>query len=99
MVLIPVDDILYLKAEAKYVTVKTPVREFLIEESLIRLESEFAEKFIRIHRNCLVARNRVAEIGKQPGEQDAHYLRLSGLIETLAVSRRQYSNLRDALGG
>jgi two-component system response regulator AlgR len=99
MVLIPVDDIIYLKAEAKYVTVKTLVREFLIEESLIRLESEFAEKFIRIHRNCLVARNRVAEIGKQPGEQDGHYLRLSGLNEKLAVSRRQYSNLREALGG
>lgn len=99
MVLIPVNDILYLKAEAKYVTVRTQVREFLIEESLIRLESEFAEKFIRIHRNCLVARNRVAEIGKQPGEQEAHYLRLSGLNEKLAVSRRQYSNLREALGG
>jgi two-component system response regulator AlgR len=98
MVLIPVDDIIYLKAEAKYVTVKTLAREFLIEESLIRLESEFGEKFIRIHRNCLVARERVAEIGKQAGEQDAHYLRLSGLDDKLAVSRRQYSILREALG-
>ncbi len=98
MVLIPVDDIVYLKAEAKYVTVKTLAREFLIEESLIRLESEFGEKFIRIHRNCLVARERVAEIGKQAGEQDAHYLRLSGLDDKLAVSRRQYSILREALG-
>ncbi len=98
MVLIPVDDIVYLKAEAKYVTVKTLAREFLIEESLIRLESEFGEKFVRIHRNCLVARDRVVEIGKQAGEQDAHYLRLSGLNDRLAVSRRQYSILRDALG-
>ncbi|HYP67959.1 MAG TPA: LytTR family DNA-binding domain-containing protein [Thiobacillaceae bacterium] len=99
MVLIPVDEIVYLKAEAKYVTVRTLAREFLIEESLVRLESEFAEKFVRIHRNCLVARNRIAEIGKLPGGQDAHYLRLSGLNEKLAVSRRQYSNLREALGG
>ncbi|MGA7181588.1 MAG: LytTR family DNA-binding domain-containing protein [Thiobacillaceae bacterium] len=98
MILIPVDDILYLKAEAKYVTVKTSVREYLIEESLVKLESEFGEKFIRVHRNCLVARSRIQEIGKQPGEQDTHYVRLSDLNEKINVSRRQYSSLRDRLG-
>jgi two-component system, LytTR family, response regulator AlgR len=98
MILIAVDDIIYLKAEAKYVTVKTHTREYLIEESLIRLENEFHDKFIRVHRNCLVARNRIQEIGKQPGEQDAHYVRLSDLGEKLSVSRRQYSTLRDVLG-
>lgn len=98
MILIPVDDILYLKAEAKYVTVKTALREYLIEESLIRLEAEFGDKFTRVHRNCLVARNRIQEIGKQPGEQDTHYVRLSSLNEKISVSRRQYSTLREILG-
>ena len=97
IVLIPVTDILYLKAELKYVTVRTPEREFLIEESLTRLESEFDEAFLRIHRNCLVARDRVREMGKLPGDEDGHFLRLDGLDERLLVSRRQYSVLREKI--
>jgi two-component system response regulator AlgR len=97
IVLIPVADILYLKAELKYVTVRTSAREFLIEESLTRLESEFDEAFLRIHRNCLVARARIRELGKLPGEDDSHFLRLDGLDERLMVSRRQYSALREII--
>jgi len=97
IVLIPMADILYLKAELKYVTVRTPVREFLIEESLTRLETEFEESFLRIHRNCLVARARVREMGKLPGDDEGHFLRLEGLDERLLVSRRQYSALREKL--
>src|SRR5690349_11294895 len=57
--LIPVTDVIYLKAELKYVSVRTAAREYLIEESLTRLELEFAERFVRVHRNCLVARSAV----------------------------------------
>lgn len=95
IVLIPMDDILFLKAELKYVTVRTAAREFLIEESLTRLESEWGDTFLRIHRNCLVARARIREIGKLPGEDEGHFLRLDGLDERLMVSRRQYSSLRE----
>ena len=95
IVLIPVVDILYLKAELKYVTVRTAAREFLIEESLTRLESEFGDAFLRIHRNCLVASARIREIGKLPGDDDGHFLRLDGLDERLMVSRRQYTSLRE----
>ena len=97
IVLIPVADILYLKAELKYVTVRTAAREFLIEESLTRLENEWGDTFLRIHRNCLVARGRIREVGKLPGEDDGHFLRLDGLDERLMVSRRQYSSLRETL--
>ncbi|MDP3585245.1 MAG: LytTR family DNA-binding domain-containing protein [Thiobacillus sp.] len=97
IVLIPVADILFLKAELKYVTVRTPAREFLIEESLTRLESEFDEAFLRIHRNCLVATARIREVGKMPGDDDGHFLRLHGLDERLPVSRRQYSTLREKI--
>ena len=97
IVLIPVADILYLKAELKYVTVRTPTREFLIEESLTGLEAEFDDAFLRIHRNCLVARARIREMGKLPGDDDGHFLRLEGLDERLLVSRRQYSVLREKL--
>lgn len=97
IVLIPLDDILYLKAELKYVTIRTAAREFLIEESLTRLETEFDDTFLRIHRNCIVARARIREIGKMPGEEDGHFLRLDGLDERLMVSRRQYSALREII--
>ena len=97
VVLIPLADILYLKAELKYVTVRTAAREFLIEESLTRLESEFGETFLRIHRNCLVASARIREIGKLAGEDDGHFLLLDGLDGRLMVSRRQYSALREKI--
>ena len=55
IVLVPLEDVLYLKAELKYVTVRTVQKEFLLEESLTKLEEEFAGLFTRIHRNTLVA--------------------------------------------
>ena len=95
--LVPIDDILYFKAELKYVTVKTAEHEYLLEESLVKLESEFGEKFLRIHRNCLVARDKIDQIGKIHGTEEAHYVRLHGLEEPLPVSRRQYSQIRELL--
>jgi two-component system response regulator AlgR len=41
VVLVPIDDVIYLKAELKYITIRTHDREFLLEESLTRLETEF----------------------------------------------------------
>lgn len=93
--LVPIDDILYLKAELKYITVKTREREYLLEESLVKLEAEFGDRFLRIHRNCLVARDLVEQVGKLAGNDEGHFVRLRGLDETLPVSRRQYSQLRD----
>ncbi len=64
--LIPMEDILYLKAELKYVTVKTLNREHILEESLINLEEEFAQSFVRIHRNCLVAKKHIIGFERIP---------------------------------
>lgn len=95
LILVPVDEILYFKAELKYITVKTVTHEFLLEESLVRLEAEFGERFLRIHRNCLVARDKIAQIGKTHGSEDGHFVQLRGLGELLPVSRRQYSQIRE----
>jgi len=97
IVLVPVKDILFLRAEQKYVTVRTRVREHLIEEPLIALEKEFAARLVRIHRNCLVARAAIRGFERAPGEEDeAHWLVvLDGLEERLPVSRRQWPLLRD----
>jgi len=97
IVLVPVRDILFLRAEQKYVTVRTRVREHLVEEPLVTLEREFATRFVRIHRNCLVARAAIRGFERVPGgEDDPHWLVvLDGLEERLPVSRRQWPQLRD----
>jgi two-component system response regulator AlgR len=89
---VPVLDILYMKAELKYVTVRTREREYLVEESLTQLEQEFAGVFVRVHRSCIVARRlirgfeRVAEENEGAGWA----VLLHGTEERLPVSRRQW---------
>ena len=97
IVLLPVRDILYLRAEEKYVTVRTRAREHLVDEPLVELEREFATRFVRIHRNCLVARAAIRGFERAPGEEgEAHWLVvLDGLDERLPVSRRQWPSVRD----
>jgi two-component system response regulator AlgR len=95
--LIPVEDILFMRAELKYVTVRTAEREYLIEESLTRLEQEFAERFVRAHRNCLVARSAIRgfeRVGGESGEGPWQIL-LAGIDERLPVSRRQQHIVRE----
>ena len=89
--LIPVEDVLYLRAELKYVTVRTVQQEYLIEESLTALEKEFAARFVRIHRNCLVAKSEIEGFEKVSGEDgDSHWtVKLRGIDEKLPISRRQ----------
>jgi two-component system response regulator AlgR len=95
--LIPVGDILFLRAELKYITVRTAAREYLIEESLIQLEQEFAERFVRVHRNCLVARAAIRgfeRVGADAGEGPWQVV-LAGLEERIQVSRRQQYIVRE----
>lgn len=97
IVLVPVREILFLKAEQKYVTVRTSGREHLIEESLVALEREFAEHFVRIHRNCLVARSAIRGFERAAsGDDEPHWLVvLEGVAERMPVSRRQWPMLRE----
>jgi two-component system response regulator AlgR len=97
IMLVPVADVLYLKAEQKYVTLRTTEREYLIEESLVALEEEFTERFVRVHRNALVARaairgfQRVETILDDDATGEPHWeVVLQGLNERLLVSRRQW---------
>lgn len=98
--LVPVAGVVYFKAELKYVTVRTPEREYLVEESLVSLEKEFAAAFIRIHRNCLVARAAIHGFERATGSDDeSHWeVLLDGVPERLPVSRRQWPEVRDLLG-
>jgi len=97
--LVPVEDILYLRAEQKYVTARTAEHEYLLEESLARLEAEFGTRFVRIHRNCLVAPAAVAGAGREGEGEEAHWaLHLKGVSERLPVSRRQWPQVKERLG-
>ena len=97
VVLVPLDEIVYLKAELKYITIRTPQREFLLEESLTKLETEFGARFVRVHRNCLVARDFVRGFERRVNDDgDSHWeVLLTGVPETLPVSRRQQFVVRD----
>ena len=94
--LIPVDEVIYLKAELKYVTVRTKEREYLIEDALARLEREYGNRFVRVHRNCLVARDAVRGFERASGEGEGQWLALlEGCDEKIAVSRRQQYIVRE----
>ncbi len=92
IVLVPVADVLYLRAELKYVTVRTVEREHLVEESLTHLEEEFDDAFVRIHRNCLVARAAIVGFERNAEESESGWaVVIKGTGEKLPVSRRQHS--------
>ena len=98
VLLVPIETIIYLRAELKYVTVRTAEREYLIEESLTNLETEFGERFIRLHRNCLVARYFIAGYEKRLNQDNEPQwvALLKEISETVAISRRQQYLIREA---
>jgi len=98
ILLIPIEKILYLRAELKYITVRTAEREYLAEEPLGALEKEFAARFVRIHRNCLVAKDEIEGFEKVVDNEtgEAHWaVKLKGLDELLPISRRQQSIVKE----
>ena len=91
------NDVIYLKAELKYVTARTGMREYLIEESLTRLEQEYAQRFVRVHRNCLVAKSAIRGFERVAGEggEGRWVVVLDGCHEKIALSRRQQHIVRE----
>lgn len=99
IVLVPVSEVLVLRAEMKYVTAITTAREYVLDESLVHIEQEFPLRFLRVHRNCLVARDAVSGV-ERAGEEDgeAHWdIVVRGLQERIPVSRRQWPAVKQAL--
>jgi two-component system response regulator AlgR len=96
---VPLDEVLYFKAELKYVTVRTASRSYILDASLSELEERHEAQFLRVHRNALVARRAVRALEKHydPEEGEGWAVRLNGIEDLLAVSRRQLSAVREAL--
>ncbi len=92
---IPLSDIFYFRADQKYTTVRHRGGEAVIEEPLKNLEQSYGDDFIRIHRNCLVARRHVRALVRTGDGH--HQLQLNGCDDVLEISRRLMSVVRDAL--
>lgn len=92
LLLIPVADVVYLRADLKYVVARTQEREYLLDESLTHLEQEFAQRFIRLHRSVLVAKEAIVGFERNGADEaDTHWLALVREVpEKLPVSRRQW---------
>ena len=109
---VPVAEVLYFKAELKYVTLRTANESHVMDGALSDLEQRHGERFLRIHRNALVARWAVRELerhapthfgdldGTEPADTgDSWAVRIVHVDEWLAVSRRQVAAVREALAG
>jgi two-component system response regulator AlgR len=98
LLLVPVADVIYLKAELKYVTLRTRTRDYLIEDSLASIEEELDEVFVRVHRNTLVARKAITGVergtvgadGDSERGQEIWQVILRDVAERLPISRRQW---------
>lgn len=96
---VPLVSVLYLKAELKYVTVRTASKSYILDGSLSELEASYSSHFMRIHRNAIVARHAVRSLEKSydAEEGEGWAVRLNGISELLAVSRRQLSSVRELI--
>jgi two-component system response regulator AlgR len=96
---VPVTEVLYFKAELKYITVRTAARSYILDGSLSELEERHGAQFLRVHRNALVSRRAVRALEKHfdAEEGEGWAVRLNGVEESLSVSRRQLSAVREAL--
>jgi two-component system, LytTR family, response regulator AlgR len=96
---LPVSEVLYFKAELKYITVRTSVKSHILDGALSELEDKYKTQFMRIHRNTLIARRAVRALEKQldAEEGEGWAVRLDGIDELLFVSRRQVAAVREAI--
>ena len=97
---VPLSEVLYLKAELKYITVRTPTKSYILDGSISDLEEKYPTQFMRIHRNALVARRAVRALEKHfdAEEGEGWAVRQNGVDELLMVSRRQLGAVREVIG-
>jgi len=96
---VPLHEVVYFKAELKYITVRTAVRSYILDGSLNELEEKYSAQYVRIHRNALIARRAVRALEKHfdAEEGEGWGVRLHGVDELLAVSRRQLAAVRELI--
>lgn len=101
---VPLAEVLYVRAELKYLTVRTVQKTYLLDGALSDLEDRHAAQFLRVHRNALVSRHAMQALARQYGhepsdEGESWVLRLHGVDDALHVSRRHVAAVRAVLSG
>ena len=96
---LPLAEVRFLKAEQKYITVRTVQRNYILDGALADLETRHGDQLLRIHRNALVLRAALRGLEKydDPEEGEGWGLRLQGVPELLPVSRRQLAAVKTEL--
>ncbi|HYP84713.1 LytTR family DNA-binding domain-containing protein [Variovorax sp.] len=96
---VPLSEVIYLKSELKYLTVRTALRSHILDGALSDFEERYPRRFVRVHRNALVAREAIRALERQDdaGDGEGWVLRLHGIAEPVLVSRRQLPAVRDVL--
>lgn len=94
---IPLDQVIYLRADSKYVMARHQEGELLLEESLKGLQERYGDWLLRIHRNALVVRRHLA--GLEKGTDGIPRVVMQGCEERLEVSRRHLPEVRRILRG
>ncbi len=96
---IPLSQVLYLKSELKYITVRTADRSHILDGTLGDFEERYSRRFVRVHRNALVARAAIRALDKYDDGEDTEgwAVRIAGIPEPIVVSRRQLPAVREAL--
>ena len=100
LVRVPLAEVLYLKAELKYVTLRTAQHSYVLDDALSDLEQRLGERFLRVHRNAVVAKAAVRALERHASDEEGAEgwaVRVAPTDEWLAVSRRQVAAVREAL--
>ena len=99
MLRVPLAEVLYFKAELKYITVRTAQATYILDGSLTEIEQDYGAGFMRVHRNALVAKRAITALEKHHDEEygEGWAVRLQGIAEPIAISRRQLVNVRSAI--
>jgi len=110
---VPLNEVLYFKAELKYLTLRTATQSLVMDGSLSELEPRLGERFLRVHRNALVAKAAVRQLERHAPTQtsadeagdgadaaevaEGWAVRIAHVSEWLSGSRRQVAAVREAL--
>jgi len=97
--LIPIDEISCFRADQKYVSVDHDNGEDLIDDSLKSLETEFGDRFVRIHRGALIAVDRIERVERDAEGRSRVVLRDGSKVDDkeLIISRRHVAEVKRRL--
>lgn len=102
LVRVPASQVIYLKAELKYVTLRTAEHSHVLDQSLTELEAQLGDRFVRVHRNALVARSAMKALERRADDEEGGEtwaVQVQPTGEWLAVSRRQVATVREVMAG